>query len=101
MRGLGPKLCVALTIAVSPCSWAVGGSVVDQAVTLTFSASHWDSSPTATLTGTAPNPLEDPIVYTGWWYRAEGDTREYPMPVPDTETYVDGVIIATWDNLDG
>jgi hypothetical protein len=29
------------------------------------------------------------------------DTREYPFPVPDSEVYADGKLVAEWNNVDG
>ncbi len=78
---------------------AAGGSATDQAVTLTYGATHWSSGPMADLTGV--DATGDPVYQAGLWYRAEGDTREYPMPAPDSETYANGTVEAVWNNLDG
>ena len=91
-------IAVGLVVA-GPCG-AAGGTVTDQAVSLTYSASHWSALPAANLTGV--DATGDPVYQTGWWYRAEGDTREYPLPPPDVEDYSPtGRITAIWNNLDG
>jgi hypothetical protein len=92
--------CVAASLALAGTCGAAGGTVTDQAVSLTYGASHWSALPAANLTGV--DATGDPVYQTGWWYRAEGDTREYPLPAPDVEDYSPtGRITATWNNLDG
>ena len=90
-------LCVGLGSSGSVA--AVGGTATDQAVSLVYAISHWDGSPQADLTGV--DASGDPLFHGGWWYRAEGDTREFPLPAPDSETYLSGEITAIWNNLDG
>lgn len=76
------------------------GAITDQAVTLTYPFGHWDGTPAANLVGTELTAGQDVLVQSGWWYRVEGDTREYPLPEPDSEVYADGKLTATWNNLD-
>lgn len=77
------------------------GAATDQAVTLTYLSNHWTSSPRAMLAGTEPQ-LETGLLYEfGWWYRLDGDPREYTFPVPDTQTYSNGRVTAVWNNLHG
>ncbi len=78
---------------------AAGGTAVDQAVSLTYGATHWGAEPAADLVGV--DGTGDPLFHSGFWYRVSGDTREYPLPPPDSEIYADGKVVATWTNLDG
>ncbi len=79
---------------------AAGGTTTDQAVSLTYAATHWSAFPAADLTGV--DSAGDPLYQSGFWYRVEGDTREYPLPQPDVEFYhLDGRVVARWNNLDG
>ena len=77
--GLGPR-------RAARC-WGAGGSITDGAVTLTYGRQPLGRAPGRRLVGTEPDPATDILYETGWWYRAEGDTREYPFPPPDSETY--------------
>ncbi len=52
---------------------AAGGTATDQAVSLTYSASHWGTGPGADLTGV--DATGDAVYQLGIWYRAEGDTE--------------------------
>ncbi len=79
---------------------AAGGTTTDQAVSLTYAATHWSASPAANLTGV--DSAGDPLYQSGFWYRAGSDTREYPLPQPDVEFYhLDGRVVARWANLHG
>ena len=84
--------------ATAPCE-AAGGSVADQAVTLTYGATHWGGAPMVDLTGA--DAAGDPLYQAGVWYRIGTATRETPVPVPDSETYADGTVTATWNDLGG
>ncbi len=77
---------------------AVGGTATDQAVSLTYTATHWGNQPAAHLTGVDAGG--DVVWRSGWWYRLGSDSQEFALPAPDTETYADGRITATWNNLD-
>ena len=90
-------LCVGLGWSGSVA--AVGGTATDQGVSLAYVGAHWGAAPGADLIGV--DASGDPLVESGWWYRAEGDAREFPLPAPDSETYVDSWITATWNNLGG
>ena len=76
-------------------------TLVDQAVTLHYPAAHWGAVPAADLTGTEPEAATDIVYNSGWWYRVEGDTREYPLPPPDSEELGAADYRASWGNLDG
>jgi FG-GAP-like repeat len=78
---------------------AVGGTLSDQAVSLTYPATHFGGQPAADLTGV--DATGDPLAEVGYWYRAEGDTRELPLPAPDSESYSGGDLVAVWNNLHG
>ena len=81
---------------------AVGGTITDQAVSVTYGASHWDSSPEASFTGTEPVATADVVYQSGWWYRVNGaDTREHPLPPPDSESWGTASATMTWSNVDG
>jgi hypothetical protein len=81
---------------------AAGGTIQDQAVSLTYPALHWNGLAEADLLGSYPTPATDPIQATGWWYRINGvDTREHPFPRPDREHYDGGRIVLEWDDVDG
>jgi len=88
------------SVAASGPAAALGGTATDQAVSLVYGATHWSSAPAASLTG-VDLLTGDQLVESGWWYRAEGDTHEFPLPAPDTETYAGGKITAIWNDLDG
>ncbi len=90
---------VSFTLLGAAHASGAGGTLTDQAVSLTYSATHWGTQPTADLTGA--DASGDPLAEVGYWYRAEGDTRELPLPAPDVETYVGGELVAVWDNLHG
>ncbi len=80
---------------------AAGGTITDQAVSLTYASTHWGPTPMADLRGTEPSAATDLVYQTGWWYRLEGDTREYPFPAPTSESYVGPSATLTWDDVDG
>jgi len=82
---------------------ATGGAVSKGAVSLTYGATHWTEAQSAGLQGAEATPSASTIYQTGWWYRVNGvQTREYPLPAPDTETYnLDGTGSAVWNNLAG
>ena len=80
---------------------AAGGTIQDQNVWLTYSSAHWGPHPGAGLYG-VDAAAQNPLFRSGWWYRVvDVDTREYPFPPPDSETYSDGKLVATWSNVDG
>jgi len=87
-----------LTAGLGTPAAAAGGTATDQAVSLTYAGTHWSIGQGVDLAGV--DATGDPLVSTGWWYRAEGDAREFPLPAPDTETYTNGTIHAVWNNLD-
>ncbi len=99
MRRLRSGAVWLLGLAVSGSAAAAGGTATDQAVSLTYIDTHWRPLPTADLLGV--DAAGDPVVHVGFWYRVEGDTREFSMPAPDSETYGNGVITAVWNDLDG
>src|SRR5262245_28694893 len=101
MRVRAVATVMALLVLTAGAAWGVGGSVTDQAVTLTYGATHWSAHPAATFVGTETTPGLSWLSEIGWWYRVDGDSHEYPLPVPDSETYVDGTIRAYWSNVDG
>ncbi len=90
---------LAVALATAGSAAAAGGTATDQAVSLTYSSTHWSSAPGADILGT--DASGDQVHQTGFWYRAQGDTREHPLPPPDSETYSNGVVVAEWNNLDG
>ena len=76
---------------------AVGGTLTDQAVTLTLPAGHWSGNPQCNLLGTEPVATADLLWESGWWYRIEGvDTREHPFPAPTSESYLGTWASASW-----
>lgn len=91
-----------LLLAWTPLAAAAGGTVQDQAVSLTYSSGHWSGAPNAALHGTDASGA-NPLFRTGWWYRIDGvDTRENPFPPPDSQSYgADGLLVAEWNNVDG
>lgn len=94
-------LTLVLLAGAAPARGA-GGTLTDQAVSLTYTASHWDGTPEAHLTGTEPYPLSDVVNESGWWYRVNGvDTREHPLPPPDSESWGGVETFLNWDNVDG
>ena len=91
-----------LLLAGAAPAWGSGGTLTDQAVSLTYTASHWDGTPETHLTGTEPYPLSDVVNESGWWYRVNGlDTCEHPLPPPDSESWGGVYTILDWDNVDG
>ncbi len=96
LRGCAATL---LSIVVSSPAAAAGGTATDQAVNLTYPVTHWSAAPVANLVGV--NASGDPLYQSGWWYRVSGDTREHPLPPPDSEDYSGGRILAGWSNVDG
>ncbi len=90
---------LATTLLAGGEAWAAGGTVTDQAVSLTFGATHWSTAPAVDLAGV--DVTGDPLYHSGWWYRMAGDTRESPFTAPSSEVYYGGWIDANWYNLDG
>ncbi len=81
---------------------AVGGTITDQAVSVTYPANHWGSSPWASFTGTEPVPTADVVYHSGWFYRVNGlDTREHPLPPPDSESWSGAAASLNWNDVDG
>lgn len=90
-----------LLAAAVPCLGA-GGTITDQAVSLTYGPAHWDATPEADFKGTEDQAALDIVRYSGWWYRVDGlDTQERPLPPPDTETWLSGLAFLEWDDVDG
>ena len=87
------------TLLVGGDAWGAGGTVTDQAVSLTLAATHWSAAPSADLVGV--DATGDPLFHTGWWYRIGGDTRETHFSAPSSELYLPGQIEANWWNLAG
>lgn len=82
--------------------FAAGGTLTDGAVSLTYSAAHWNGQAAAHFTGTRPTGSDDVLSASGWWYRLNNiDTREYPLPVPTSESYSGGFGVLTYTNVDG
>ncbi len=92
---------VAGLVVVGSTPAGAAGTITDQAVSLTYSASHWGEAPSADLQGTEPTASLDSLNQVGWFYRAQGETREHALPAPDQETYADGQLTAVWNDLDG
>lgn len=81
---------------------AAGGTITDQAVSVTYAENHWGSSPWASFTGTEPVAAKDVVYHSGWWYRVNGlDTREHPLPPPDSESWSGASAVMEWSNVDG
>lgn len=94
----------ALAVATALCATqleAAGGTLVDGPVTLTYPVTHWSALAPANWLGTEASPTSDLLYTSGFWYRVEGDAREYPMPAPDSEVYNNGRLYAHWANVDG
>lgn len=90
-----------MLLAHGPRLLGAGGAIVDQAVTLQYSSGHWGSAPNASLLGTDASGA-NPLFRSGWWYRVVGvDTREFPFPEPDNQSYADGKLVAVWNNVAG
>jgi len=91
-----------LLLGWAPLALAAGGTLQDQAVSLVYSSGHWSGAPNAALRGTDASGA-NPLFRSGWWYRIDGvDTREHPFPPPESESYrADGMLVATWSNVDG
>lgn len=102
MRHAGALWAGSLLLAGAPLALAAGGTLQDQAVSLVYSSGHWSGAPNAALHGTDASGA-NPLFRSGWWYRVDGvDTREYPFPPPDSESYgSDGKLLATWSNVGG
>ncbi len=99
-KTLGLLSAIVILISARPAA-AAGGTITDQAVSLVYTSGHWGAAPNAWLYGTEPGG-GNPLFRSGWWYRVVGvDTREYPFPPPDTETYANGKLTATWNNVHG
>jgi hypothetical protein len=96
-------LGVLVGVAVAAPLAAVGGTIQDQAVSFTYPAVHWGSTAAADMAGAWSAGASDPLRGSGWWYRVVGsDTREYPLPAPDTENYAAGhTLTLTWANVHG
>src|SRR5262245_51014682 len=91
--------CAAALLLAPPLT---GQTVVDGRVTRPYPPSHWGSAPAADLTGTEPALAADVLVEMGWWYRVDGDTREYWLRAPDSQAVQpDGALRSVWNNLDG
>lgn len=102
MRVRASYLAALAFLAAPASAWALGGTLTDGAVTFTYPASHWNGQADADFKGTRPNPADDQVSASGWWYRLNNiDTREYPLPAPTTESYAgpDGQL--TYQNVDG
>lgn len=95
----GAWFLAALALAPAGGARAAGGTLSDQAVTLNFPSNHWSAGPDAHLVGV--DASGDPLFQMGLWYRVQGGTREYAMPVPDSEVYDGGRAYAVWDDLAG
>ncbi len=98
MRIVATALAALLGLSCATSAAAAGGTATDQAVSLSYPPTHWGIGAGAGLAGV--DAAGDPLSVAGWWYRAEGDAHEFPLPVPDTETYTDGTVHAVWNNLD-
>jgi hypothetical protein len=82
-------------------AWAQG-TITDKRVSLSYPIQHWSENfPYAELVGTEPNPADGIVRQLGWWYRLQGDTREYSFPVPDFQSYQNGEMYLEWRNLRG
>lgn len=89
-------------VAIGEPAYPAGGSIADQAITLTFPSSHWGGSPNVSFLGTEGVPATNVVFQSGWWYRVAGvDTSEHPLPPPDDESYTLYKMQAHWSNLDG
>lgn len=102
MRLRFASVVLACVVVAGPLG-AAGGTIQDQAVSLEYPAVHWSSVAAANLLGTYSSPTSDPLSASGYWYRVIGvDTREHPLPAPDSESYAGGShMSAQWTNLDG
>lgn len=72
------------------------GAITSGSATYRVNASHFDDSPSADFTGVGTG---DQLFEAGWWFRIEGDTREFNFPAPDTQNYTGDTATIAWTNL--
>ncbi|MBX3693171.1 hypothetical protein [Dokdonella sp.] len=72
------------------------GSITSGSAVYQIPASHFDDSPTVNFTGVGTG---DQLFEAGWWFRIEGDAREFSFPAPTAQNYTGDTATITWDNL--
>jgi len=95
-------LLVALGVLVACFPWIARaqGIIHDTPAAFTLNASHFDTSPSANITGVSTTLTQDHFFEDGWWYRIQGDGAEKFFPVPDAQAYNDSDATLTWNNVD-
>jgi FG-GAP-like repeat len=83
-----------LLACTAPRLLAVGGTIADGPVSLSYPSTHWSGGARAALFGTEANPLTSDLSASGWWYSFAGTCAAFPPP--DSETYANGVLTAKW-----
>ncbi len=102
MRSRSLQAAAAAIMLLAPRAGAVGGSITDGAVTLTYPPQHWSGGGLASFAGTRVAPADDVVYASGWWYRLNNvDTREHPLPAPSSESYGAGQAALSYPNVDG
>ena len=77
------------------------GEIVYNDAVFRRTATPFDETPTGDLVGVSPVPTADHLFETGWWFRIDGDPREYPFPVPTSQSYVGDTSILAWTDVAG
>ena len=89
------RLAVLFCIAFPASLWAQG-SISDGGVT--FEISSFNSNPySVNLSGVGA--AGDHLFGLGFFYRLDGDTQEFPLGTPDSETYVGNTATLSYTNL--
>ena len=64
-----------------------------------FALGAFSPTPGADFKGVSANLATDHLSETGWWFRVQGDAREYHFPTPDSQTFSGNRATLAWNDV--
>lgn len=77
------------------------GTITDGDVNFVRTASSFDTTPEANLTGIDGGAAADHVYEHGWWFRLSGGTQESAFGAPGTQFYSGNESFVDWSGLGG
>lgn len=78
---------------------STSGPITHGDASFALGASAFGPSPGADFKGVSATLATDHLSETGWWFRVQGDAREYHFPTPDSQTFSGNRATLAWNDV--